>query len=646
VGPRAIIVLLVSMVALCLGTLIYVQHENSVIVTRDMETAVALSEIADRFDHEDGNLYRLMVDQAAHGHSTNDAGRVSRIRANLFLISAKLKVELSNLPADDQRRAYKVIKQIDEYNEAVGVVSSMLELDFASSVSMLRPFRENAFQVLRQVNGIASSGIADARYHADTAALHTRLLVGFVTIAVLVVALLSYLWLALASKRGTQLLEEIERRSNAEKDALQLARTDTLTGLMNRRAFNLELQTAIETAHLSASRLSIVLIDLDGFKEANDVHGHEAGDTVLKVASQRLSHVFGIDSTVARLGGDEFAVLIRTTEESSSVLSLSERASSLLRAPVMWRDNRIVVGASLGVSQYPSDGTVGSALLHAADVAMYQAKRNGKGGVCLFAFSMEEERQNRRLLESELRTGIQCGELQPFYQPLVRLADQRLCGFEVLARWQHPRLGLLMPDSFIKLAEATGQITDLTKAILRQACVDARRMPSHLRLAVNISPMQLEEAGLAESLIDVLVAGNLDPRRLEIEITEDAVMDDVVAAERVIAAFRGSGMSIALDDFGTGYSSLSNLRRLRFDKIKIDQSFVRTLPNSKESQKLVEAIIALALSFEMAVTAEGIEDADTAALLGAKGCTLGQGYFFGKPVSIDDLALLPQVMAA
>jgi diguanylate cyclase (GGDEF)-like protein len=629
--------LLVFVVALCLGALIYVQHTNNLIVTRDMQNAVALSEISARFDHEDGNLYRLMVDEAANDGSSSILSRVAGIRHNLTLISSQLRSSQLDLSVSDRNRAAAVVEEIDKYNDAVGVVSSMLEVDFSSSVAMLRPFRSNADQVLREVKGIAAAGMRDAQSHANTATWHTRLLVAFVTVAVLIVALLSYLWLALASRRGVQLLEEIKRRSSAENDALHLARTDALTGLVNRRVFNSELQAVTDVANLDQA-ISIVLIDLDGFKEANDVHGHEAGDCVLKVVARRLQQVFGPAGVVARLGGDEFAVLLLSGDGVKEVMSLAERASVLLRAPVLWRDNRIVVSASIGLSRYPEDGTAGSALLHAADIAMYQAKRNGKGGVCLFATSMEQERIERRKLEGELRVGIDQGEIRPFYQPIVRFSDEQLCGFEVLARWQHPRLGLLAPDAFIKLAETTGQITEMTKAILRQACRDARRIPTHLRLAVNISPMQLEEPGLAETLIDIIQAEGIDPARIEIEITEDAIMDDVVSAELVINRFRGAGMSIALDDFGTGYSSLSSLRRLKFDKIKIDQSFVRTLQESIESQKLVEAIIALALSFEMRVTAEGIEDANTASLLAQKGCNQGQGYYFGKPVCIDDVA--------
>jgi diguanylate cyclase (GGDEF)-like protein len=630
-GPRAVIVLLVLAVTLCLGTLIYVEHTNSLIVDHDMETAVSLSEIAARFDHEDGNLYRLLVDEAANGRSPEVEARLLVIRRRIARISTDLAKVQEALKPQDRLRTREVVAELAKYDEAVEVVSSMLEVNFAASVAMLRPFRNNADRVLTEIKGVAASGISDAHQHAEAAAMRTRFLVAFVTGAVLIVAGLSYAWLALAAERGIQLRAEIKRRGEAEQEALFLARTDGLTGLVNRREFGSALEIAIGEATATGRRVSVVLIDLDGFKEANDTHGHAAGDAVLQTVGHRLQSVFTASSIIARLGGDEFAILVPDDDGCASAMDLAGEASRLLHQPLAWRSNMILVGASIGVSCFPQDGTAASELLHAADIAMYEAKRGNKGGVCLFSPAMEAERLERRRMEQDLRDGIGRGEVRPFYQPIVRFCDNGLCGFEILARWQHPRLGLLTPDAFIRLADTTGQITDMTKAILRQACIDARRLPDHLRLALNISPTQFEEPGLADSLIAIIVEEGMAPSRFEIEITEDAVMDDIVAAERVLRTFRNSGMSVALDDFGTGYSSLSNLRRLRFDKIKIDQSFVKSLSSSIESEKLVDAIISLALSFDMKVTAEGIEDAAAAAMLIGKGCTQGQGYFFGKP---------------
>ncbi|MEG3082682.1 EAL domain-containing protein [Sphingomonas sp. PB2P12] len=633
-GPRAVIVLLVLAVTLCLGTLIYVQHTNTVIVNRDMDTAVSLSEIAARFDHEDGNLYRLMVDEAAGVPTPGGDAQLARISSRIDRISADLVAEQRELSPADRARAANVVVELAKYRDAVDVVSSMLEIDFATSVAMLRPFRANADRVLVAIKAMAASGMTNAHRHAEEAALRTRLLVALVTGAMLIVAALSYAWLALAARRGTQLRAEIIRRGAAEQEALLLARTDALTGLVNRRVFVGDIESAIGAAHASSRRLSVILTDLDSFKDANDTHGHAAGDTVLKAVAHRLRIVFGPDSTIARLGGDEFAILLPQDQDSDDVMALAKQASLALHEPLAWRGNMIKVGASIGVSRFPEDGSEPDDLLHAADIAMYEAKRNRQQRVCLFAPAMELDRTERRRMEQDLRDGIPRGEIRPFYQPIMRFADGELYGFEVLARWYHPRLGMLAPDKFIRVAETTGQITEMTKSILRQACADLHRMPAHLRIAVNISPMQLEEPNLAEALIEIIRDAGVAPSRVEIEITEDAVMDDIAAAERVLNAFRTSGISIALDDFGTGYSSLSHLRRLKFDKIKIDQSFVASMHESVESEKLIDAIIALAINFGMEVTAEGIEDDRTARLLAQRGCTQGQGYFFGKPTSL------------
>ena len=263
---------------------------------------------------------------------------------------------------------------------------------------------------------------------------------------------------------------------------------------------------------------------------------------------------------------------------------------------------------------------------------MYRSKQEQKGSYRFFEAAMEAERVERRRREEELRSGIAGGEVQPFYQPIVRFSDDHLCGFEILARWHHPKLGILPPSEFIQLAENTRQITALTDSVLRQACHDIRSMPSHLRFAINLSPTQLAEPEIAERLISIVQNAGIEPRRIEIELTEDAIMDDVQMAEVVIGKFRDSGMSIALDDFRTGFSSLSNLRKLRFDKLKIDRSFVQTITVSEESQKLVDAILSLAASFNMTVRGRGHRDPRSSANACSEGLPSRARFFFSKPL--------------
>lgn len=640
-APGAIFALILISITLSLVGMVYAQHANTTIVDHDMETVAGLGAIAARFDHQDGDLSRLMVDKAAAGKTVAVAERAAMIGRRLVGVRSDLLELQNDMPPGERVHIREVVSQIDNYADAVSVVSSMLDVDFASSVTMLAPFRRNAAGVIANVNAMVASGIAEAREHANHAAARTKLLVVLVSAAMCVVAVLSLVWLTLATQRAISLRDEMRLRGTAEANAITLARHDGLTGLFNRRVFVEEILRAIAyVTEANGGGFAIVLIDLDRFKEANDTHGHAAGDAVLKTVANRLRVLLGPSSVLARLGGDEFAALVPTGAGTSVLVALMERLAIKLREPIAWQETILRVGGSIGVSRYPTDALTPDALLHSADVAMYQAKRERVGTCQFFEPTMEAERIERRMRKTELQSGIPAGEIVPYYQPIIQLTDDRICGFEILARWHHPRLGLLLPGEFIQIAEITGQITELTESILRQACRHIAQLPTHLRFAINVSPVQLSEPGFALRLIDIVRSSGISPGRLEIELTEDAIMDDVSLAENVIAEFRQTGMTVALDDFGTGFSSLSNLRRLKFDKIKIDRSFVETMLVSRESEKLVDAVLHLADSFELKVTAEGIESREVADLLAAKGCTQGQGYFFGHPADfVKTLAL-------
>ncbi|WP_237481063.1 putative bifunctional diguanylate cyclase/phosphodiesterase [Lichenibacterium dinghuense] len=447
---------------------------------------------------------------------------------------------------------------------------------------------------------------------------------------------LSFCWLVLAFHRGRKLRMEMASREEAETRALGLARTDVLTGLLNRRAFMDELRAAVA---MPGDGFVMVLLDVDDLRTINDLQGHASGDAALQSVGRRLAEAVGEGGLAARLGGDEFAALIRNAAPATPPHEAVERLTAGLRSPAT---SGATAGprASIGAAIFPLDGGDAEALLQAADAAMSSARREGGDALRFFDPRLEAERGERRRREAELRSGIDGGEVRPFYQPIVRLADGGICGFEVLARWMHPRLGLLPPSEFIGLAEASGQITALTESLLRQACGDIGRLPASLRLAINVSPTQFSEPLLAERLIDIVRAAGVSASRVEIELTEDALIRDIDLAAAVIATFRASGMTIALDDFGTGFSGLSTLRRLRFDKLKIDRSFVGTVLESDESRKLVEAILHLARSFGLAVTAEGIEDEAVLEALSANGCEQGQGYLFGKPMPFESAARL------
>ena len=448
--------------------------------------------------------------------------------------------------------------------------------------------------------------------------------------------ILSVAWLMVSIYRGTRLKSEINRRAEAEIKAVRLSRYDALTGTANRSFFIDEVQGAIARREPFA----LWLIDLDDFKAVNDVHGHATGDAVLQTVIERIKGILGPSALIARLGGDEFAVLLGTRDPAAAGTDLPGKVCTHVKDAISWKGRTLHVSVSIGVAAFPVDATASHALLHAADIAMYRAKLEKKGSFRVYEVSMEAERAERLVRERELFSGIATGQVQPHYQPIIDLRDGSLYGFEVLARWHHPRLGTLPPAEFIEMADSIGQMTALTESLLRQVCRHAGVMPDGLRFAVNVSPSQLKEPGLAERLIGIIEDAGIRTGLIEIELTEDAIMDDGTTVEAVIATFHRAGMSVALDDFGTGYSSLSNLRQLKGDKIKIDRSFVQTLLASRESQKLVDAILGLAISFGMKVTAEGIESQEVARMLASKGCDQAQGYYFGKPASFDEALAL------
>ena len=435
--------------------------------------------------------------------------------------------------------------------------------------------------------------------------------------------------------RSLQMRREMAAREEAEAHAQALARHDTLTGLPNRRLLNEAIRGAVRTG----ANHAILLVDLDRFKPVNDVHGHAAGDAVLCEAAERIKTALLHGGMVARLGGDEFAVLIRYGAKSD-LMRTAQQIIIALSAPFSWNSAEFEVGATIGLALLPEDGSEPDDLLRCADIAMYRGKREGRATYRFFEQAMDNELKARAALESELRVAIAKGEIKPHYQPLVSLQDKQLLGFEVLARWYHPQRGILSPDLFIPICEDAGLITELSYGLLRSACLDAAAWPPHLRLALNISPYQLRDRWLPERLLAILTETGFAPSRFEVEITETALAADLDAARTALTSLQNVGVSIALDDFGTGYSSLYHLRELRFDKIKIDRSFVQALNQNAESTKIVDAIINLGKSLGLLTTAEGIEDNENRDWLAQQGCSYGQGYLFGAPMpakTIDGL---------
>jgi diguanylate cyclase (GGDEF)-like protein/PAS domain S-box-containing protein len=412
------------------------------------------------------------------------------------------------------------------------------------------------------------------------------------------------------------------------------AEHDALTGLANRRQFSAEIETALAHADRHGHECSILLIDLDRFKPVNDAYGHTVGDAVLCEIASRLQSVARKGDTVARLGGDEFAMICNSTKGNASddARRLAVRLIAAIRRPIKVGDRSIEVGASVGIARCPSDGNSAEVLLQAADIAMYRGKHEGRGTYRFFEKRMDAEVRAQAALETDLRAAISQQQIEAYYQPLMALPEGKLTGFEILARWNHPTRGFVSPDSFIPLAEKIGLIGPLTFSLLRRAAHEARKWPAHLTISLNLSPTQLNDDMLPVEILKVITEAGLPAHRLEVEITENALVADVKAAKSILAAFRNLGIKVALDDFGTGYSSLHHLRELTFDRLKIDRSFVQLMTTDPESQKIVNAILGLAHSMGLPATAEGIESVEILDALNKGGCEIGQGYFFGKAI--------------
>ena len=433
---------------------------------------------------------------------------------------------------------------------------------------------------------------------------------------------------------------------NAEERIQRLAASDLLTGLDNRTALHDAMQTVMSRARRHKEELAVLMVDLDRFKPVNDRHGHMVGDMVLKEVAKRLARCLRTSDLRARYGGDEFVVVVEERDGPGTARTAAERIVERLSLPMQFGDLTVAIGASVGIARYPKDAQTDDELLRKADSALYRAKQEGRGGVCLYDANLDEMLAERHALEVALREGIAAGELVPYYQPIVDLATRQVRSVEMLCRWRHPKLGLLTPDKFIALAEDTGLIGDLTMNLLRQACNDMPQFPPHWRLSINVAPQQIQDETLVPELLAHLTAAGVPPQRLDVELTETALVNDTARAREVIMALKCAGMTVTLDDFGTGYSSLSYLAEMTFDKIKIDRSFVRTLRDRPQSAKIVAAIIGLSRSLGVDTVAEGVETEEEAQMLLRLGCNKGQGYLFGRPGQARDVAPLSSPPAA
>jgi diguanylate cyclase (GGDEF)-like protein len=442
-------------------------------------------------------------------------------------------------------------------------------------------------------------------------------------------------------RRVIDLRREVAARRKTEAEAYQLARHDVLTDLPNRRWF-MEDFDRWATCLPEGEGCALFVMDLDNFKPINDVYGHRLGDEVLKVVAKRLKRI-AEGGSVARLGGDEFGIILRYRLGSNALERMARRIVHEVPRPMQLAALSLQVGVSVGVStgvpeqdacnvaMAARDGARVETALRQADMAMYWAKKEGRGRYCFFDRSMDEKLQERVELESEIRSAIAAGQIVPYYQPIVDLETSKIIGFEVLARWEHPRRGTIAPDVFIPIAEDTGTIGEMTEHLLERAMRDAKNWPDRVSLSFNFSPRQISDPNLAPKILGLLTRIPFPPNRLEIEITESAVVQRLDDAKAVLKALRNVGVRVALDDFGTGYSGLHHLRELDLDTLKIDRSFISQMLAKPEEARIVKAMLSLGRALGLKTTAEGVESQDALDHLLKLGCDTGQGYLFGKP---------------
>jgi diguanylate cyclase (GGDEF)-like protein len=433
---------------------------------------------------------------------------------------------------------------------------------------------------------------------------------------------------------------DVTEKRNSEKQIAFLAHHDALTGLANRVQLREHIEKTLEQVK-RGGKASVLCLDLDNFKIVNDTLGHSVGDALLCAVSKRLRDLVRERDLVSRTGGDEFSIVQSGAEPPMvSSAALAARVVEALSVPFELGDHHVVIGASVGIAIAPDDGDNADQLLKNADMALYRAKEDGRARFHFFESEMDVKAQARRILELDLRRAVTVGEFEVFYQPVVNLAEDRINGFEALLRWNHPTRGRVPPDEFIPLAEDTGLIVEIGKWVLRQACAEAKTWPSGLRVAVNVSPVQFRDKTLVAAVVSALAASGLRPDQLELEITETVLMHNNDSTMATLHQLQGLGVRISMDDFGTGYSSLSYLRSFPFDRIKIDQTFVRDLTERPDSIAIIRAVVALGNSFGMTTTAEGVETQEQLDNMRAEGCTDVQGYFYSRPVPASAIAQL------
>ena len=432
-------------------------------------------------------------------------------------------------------------------------------------------------------------------------------------------------------------IRDLRERRAAEQRILYLAHYDTLTGLPNRSSFQTRLENDIAAMQASNAELALMIIDLDRFKEVNDIHGHAAGDELLKATAARITALLSHTEFAARLGGDEFVIVQTSRDQPAAASRLAEKLLEVFSKPIVITGQPFLIGLTIGVSVFPRDGSDTQKLLANADLALYRAKEHGRARACFFTPDMDEAVRERRILAQQLTHAIENDELEIHYQAQASIATGEIIGFEALARWNHPQHGHISPTLFIPIAEETDLILHLGEWVLRRVCQETANWTRPYTVAVNISPIQFKLVNLPELVHQVLLDTGMPPHRLELEITESALIDDLQRTLDMLRKIKALGVAIAMDDFGTGYSSLSTLQAFPFDKLKIDKSFVDKIGARQQATVIVTAVLGLGRSLDIPVLAEGVENEEQRLFLDGEACAQAQGFLFGRPVPLSEI---------
>jgi len=603
-----------------------------------LEQALHNHNSADAFmDNIRADVLRALLSSVGT-YKEDDAVIRAELRHHVETVSAAVAENLTLFLTPELTASYaKIAEFVAAFVETGQAAVGLALTDPVAGSERLEHFRHD-FSVLEtlmdNVRDVLHAKVQQTREDAAlTATLSKRMIVMSYVAGVALLALIT----TVAVRLGQGITADL---ASSREEAHRLALHDTLTGLPNRAFLTERLEQDLAQARRQGTMLAMLCLDLDRFKQVNDTLGHPVGDALLRAVADRLRVCLRKCDTVARLGGDEFAIIQAPLGRAEEAAALAQRIVAALSEPYDLDGHQVVAGATVGVALAPVDASDAGRLLKMADLALYRAKADGRNTFRMFEPGMDTKMQARRTLELDLRRALAMQELDLHYQPLVDLSSGQVDALEALVRWHHPDQGLIGPNEFIPLAEETGLIGQIGAWVLQQACADAARWPVHIRVAVNVSAAQFKGSGLVAAVTDALAAAELLPERLELEITETALLSDSDATLAVLRELRAKGVRIAMDDFGTGYSSLGYLRSFPFDKIKIDRSFIRDIETNADCKAIVRAVTGLGSNLGIAITAEGVETTGQLDQLRAEGCDQVQGFLFSRPVPIRDVAAL------